>query len=172
MGKATGPPGNEFSGNCLGDMYGCGDTFPGGPDLGLWFSEVTGIHWEGLVPSWYPGCSGMPGCSSDCSFGDTLALPPEIPGYGYHDLNGDPLCAQFVDALSGCFSAWNGSACCTGHICQCSLGDFPVARATRRGSRLISTSTARAGRTATSPAATGTYRRTKAAACRDCATTT
>jgi len=70
----------------------------------------------------------MPGCSSDCSFGDTLALPPEIPGYGYHDVNGDPLCAQFVDALSGCFSAWNGSACCTGHICQCSLGDFPVCK--------------------------------------------
>ncbi len=126
--KATGPPGNEASGNCLGDMFGCGDTFPGGPDQGLWFQEVTGIYWRGLVPSWYSGCDGMPGCSSDCSFGDTLALPPAIPGYGHHAADGTPLCAQYIDAVSGCFSAWVGYACCTGHICQCSLGDFPVCK--------------------------------------------
>jgi len=125
--KATGPPGSEFSGNCLGDMFGCGETYPMGPDSGLWFHEVTGIYWRGLVPPWYSGCDGMPGCSADCSFGDTLALPPAIPGYGYHGEYG-PLCTQFVDSQSGCFSAWAGSACCTGHICQCSLGDFPVCK--------------------------------------------
>ncbi len=125
--KATGPPGNEFSGNCLGDMFGCGEIYPLGPDSGLWFHEVTGIYWRGLVPSWYSGCDGMPGCSPECAFGDTLALPPAVPGYGYHGAYG-PLCAQYVDSQSGCFSAWAGTACCTGHICQCSLGDFPVCK--------------------------------------------
>jgi hypothetical protein len=126
--KATGPPGFEFSGNCLGDMFGCGSIYPLGSDQGLWFHEVTGIHWRGLVPSWSSGCDGMPGCSPDCSFGDTLALPPPVPGYGYHDADGDPLCTQYVDSQSGCFSAWAGVACCTGHTCHCSLGDFPVCR--------------------------------------------
>jgi len=108
-------------------MFGCGEIYPLGPDTGLWFHEVTGIYWRGLVLSWYSGCDGMPGCSPDCSFGDTLALPPAVPGYGYHGEYG-PLCSQFVDAQSGCFSTWAGYACCTGHICQCSLGDFPVCK--------------------------------------------
>ncbi len=79
--KATGPPGNEFSGNCLGDMFGCGETYPLGPDSGLWFHEVTGIYWRGLVPSWFSGCSGMPGCGPDCpwTLEEVQTLPPAIP---------------------------------------------------------------------------------------------
>ena len=94
-GKATGPPGNEFSGNCLGDIFGCGELYPMGPDNGLWFHEVTGVHWRGLVPSWLTGCNGMPACGPDCpwTLEEVQALPPEIPGYGHHDANGDPLCS-------------------------------------------------------------------------------
>ncbi|MEW6199810.1 MAG: hypothetical protein AB1601_14250 [Planctomycetota bacterium] len=128
--KATGPPGNEFSGNCLGDMFGCGQIYPLGPDDGLWFHEVTGIYWRGLVPSWFDGCSGMPGCSSECSWSleEVQALPPAIPGYGHHDEDGDPLCNVYYHAETGCFSSWQGAAACDGHVCRCSLGDFPACK--------------------------------------------
>ncbi|MCK4340145.1 MAG: hypothetical protein KAY37_00290 [Phycisphaerae bacterium] len=128
--KATGPPGNEFSGNCLGDMFGCGETYPLGPDNGLWFHEVTGIYWRGLVPSWFSGCSGMPGCGPDCpwTLEEVQALPPAIPGYGHHDAGGDPLCNVYYHAETGCFSSYQGQGGCDGHICHCSLGDFPACK--------------------------------------------
>ncbi len=128
--KATGPPGNEFSGNCLGDMFGCGQIYPLGPDDGLWFHEVTGIYWRGLVPNWFNGCSGMPGCGSDCpwTLAEVQALPPEIPGYGHYDEDGDPLCNVYYHAETGCFSSYQGAAACDGHVCRCSLGDFPACK--------------------------------------------
>ena len=122
----TGPAGGSFSGNCHGDIFGCGEIYPLGPDEGLWFHEVTGVHWSGLVPSWFEGCDHMLDCSSTCDFGETMALPPEVPGYGYHNAAGTPFCEQYHESRAGCFSAWAGTACCEGHMCQCDLGDFPV----------------------------------------------
>jgi len=124
--KATGPPGHEFSGNCLGDMFGCGEIYPLGPDSGLWFHEVTGITWRGLVPGWYGGCEAQPECSTDCpwSLGEVQALPPPVPGYGYHDVGGAPICRVLNENLGG---TPNNPAIAR-HSCACSLGDFAVCR--------------------------------------------
>jgi hypothetical protein len=134
---ATGPPGFEFSGNCLGDMYGCGQTYPVGPDQGLWFHEVTGVHWSGLAVGWYAGCSAAPGCdgSTECGAAAQQAaqgLPAGIPGYGLHAADGDPLCQVCHHKRGGCGINCGGSdpnsPTTDGHFCQCSLGDFPVCR--------------------------------------------
>jgi hypothetical protein len=124
----TGPGGHEYSGNCLGDLFGCGTVTPLGPDSGLWFHEVAGIVWEGLTPSWFEGCDGMPGCSAECIWplDEVQALPPAIPGYGHHDASGDALCNVYARAETGCFSAYQGQTACDGHVCQCTLGAFPV----------------------------------------------
>lgn len=120
---ATGPPGNEFSGNCLGDMFGCGTIYPLGADDGLWFHEVTGVHWRGLVPSWYSDCPLL-GCGQGCEgFSPEWAkeLPPPIPGYGYiqDDVN---VCSVWEDRVGDCT---------TGHSCSATLpSHYPVCKGT------------------------------------------
>lgn len=105
---ATGPPGNEFSGNCWGDMFACGTTYPLGEDDGLWFGEVAGIYWEGVAGNWWTGCSGFIGCGGG-SGGSTKPAP--LPGIGLHDPNGDHLCVvEPPDWIN----------------CSCTLEDFPV----------------------------------------------
>ncbi len=51
--------------------------------IGVTADSVEGvdIYWRGLVPNWFNGCSGMPGCGSDCpwTLAEVQALPPEIP---------------------------------------------------------------------------------------------
>lgn len=59
----------------------------------------------------------------------TLArLPPAIPGYGHHGADGESLCNVYYHAETGCFSSWQGAAACDGHVCRCSLGDFPACK--------------------------------------------
>jgi hypothetical protein len=128
---ATGPPGNEFSGNCWGDIWSCGYVYPlgdgasAGPISGqpiastavpvpyacarMWFGPVAAIQWDGLAVSWLAGCDGFVPCGGG---GDPTALPPPLPGIGLHNVNGDPLCTVFPDS----------------HACICSLADFPVCK--------------------------------------------
>ncbi len=131
---ATGPVGREFSGNCYGDILPCAEIIPlwnyraGTPGLGFgpiasravpqlppcrpaWFGQVHAIVFDGLAKVWYDD-----NCDSylDCGGGscDPQALPPPLPGIGLHDTGGDPLCSVGL----------------TGHICTCSMGDFPVCK--------------------------------------------
>lgn len=123
--KATGPPGNEFSGNCLGDIYGCGDIFPGDSGTGLWFQGVHGVYWEGLVADWFERCD-LPDCG-DAGAGCPGAsnLPPAIPGLGWHDESGGPLCFKFTTPEPlGAFCDAGIDGCC-GHDCSCAA-DYDV----------------------------------------------
>lgn len=131
--KATGPPGNEFSGNCYGDIYPCGTVIlppigrspiasgpiasaaiPAPPNCRpIWFSQVNAVEFQGLAEVWYKdNCSGLLPC--DGSGCDPQELPPPLPGIGLHNTSGDPLCAVYDDP--------------DGHLCTCSMGDFPVCK--------------------------------------------
>ena len=124
----TGPVGGEAAGNCLADIFACGTVYPLGGATEMGFHDVAGVYWPGLVTSWYGGCDGMPECSTECPWplGEVLALPGPVPGYGYHDENGNPFCSVYYHSQTGCFSAYQGLAACDGHVCLCTLGAFPV----------------------------------------------
>jgi hypothetical protein len=140
---ATGPPGNEASGNCWGDMHSCGTHYPLGGDDNIWFEEVSAILWNGLVPDWFTAngaCDSYLGADGSCLYdlAWAQALPPPVPGMGYYGLDADgfpdpndPICTLYEDSQGTggvCFSAIDGWACCDGHTCHCTLGDFPVCK--------------------------------------------
>lgn len=85
---STGPS----SGNKFGDIFACGDVYPGSNDA-VWFEMVGEVNYAGSVPSWLEGCSSTPGCDPECAW-DTYELPAELPGYGYIDSWGDPICEK------------------------------------------------------------------------------
>jgi hypothetical protein len=126
---ATGPPGNEFSGNCLGDIYGCGTVTPGHTGE-MTFHDVAEVYWEGLVPGWLSGCSGKFGCGAGCGSGtsasDVQGLPAPVPGYGYYDpFTGQHLCRLWT--LEGAFDP-EPLVLHDGKYCRCILGNYPVCK--------------------------------------------
>lgn len=125
----TGP----HSGNCFGDIFCCGNTYPGQGDTGCWFGpEVVGVEYRGLgYGRWYSGCTGFPEhgdpdnrCPWEAE--SVLTLPPPIPGLGYHDSDENPLCEVVWH------QPWHGGTLMNPtldqHQCGCSLGDFPVCK--------------------------------------------
>ncbi|RMH53168.1 MAG: hypothetical protein D6685_15990, partial [Bacteroidetes bacterium] len=126
---ATGPPGNERSGNPLGDIYGCGSIYDPGGGVNLSFKQVFGVVWDGLADLWYTGCTTDPGCGTPCtkSLAWATDLPAPIPGLGYCSdplgdcPTGNDMCRVFEGSsgFSNCFSTLaSGGLCCDGHDCD------------------------------------------------------
>lgn len=102
------------SGNCWGDLFLCGDLYPlGGQDL--WFEQVIGVEFNGIVPHWHAGCDDLYS-ESGADWGSPYDWPePVIPGIGneIYDLNGEyqfSVCENFnkeaVDPYAGPFESW------------------------------------------------------------------
>lgn len=127
---ATGPPGYEGSGNCLGDIFACGTLVEpeDSGDVGVWFHEVVGIRFNGLADNWFHlDCNSAPPCGHpDCGWseGTVLALPYGIPGYGLYDDADDPICSQYVQKPFS--SSYPQESLVDGHYCECAVGDYPV----------------------------------------------
>jgi hypothetical protein len=117
--KATGPPGHEFSGNCFGDIYVCGDLSMG-THPNVWFHDQRSVYWEGIASVWYTNqCDCTSESHGGCPSVPYSSDPPPIPGFGLHDLEGDPLCSEDYHKRYGGSQAGRD-----GMTCYCNLGDF------------------------------------------------
>lgn len=129
FGVSTGTPGKEASGNCLGDIYGCGELFPGVGSLGMWFEEVIGVYWEGLAQSWWGASGEGMVCHSCCwSLGEVQAWPPPVEAFGYENPDpdaSDPNLCETVRLGDVTYTHSPGggggglSGCADGHRCSC-----------------------------------------------------
>lgn len=115
---ATGPPGNEGSGNCLGDIVVCGNLETGTfPTSG--FEEVRGVTFNGQASPWWNEdcfCSAGDGCPTV----PALEQPPPLPGIGLHAIDGTPLCQQRRGGVAGIANALDWTNC------TCTLSAFAV----------------------------------------------
>ncbi len=115
----TGPDGGESSGNCFGDMYACGDTYPeDSGDSGVWFEEVTGVRFNGLVDGlWWEHRDADAVC--ECWDEESYDLYPDVPGLGQHNGDNEALCSQNLQAVAYGYRNADVSCACSAS----SLGD-------------------------------------------------
>lgn len=141
---STGTPGKEASGNCLGDMYGCGELFPAVGELGMWFHEVMGVYWEGLAQSWWDVVGTCRVCHNCCwSLAEVITWPPPVEVFGYDNPNPNAskpsLCETtrlgglnfYYGPTHSNLGGMGSQACADGYVCECSVWMQPVCQGDR-----------------------------------------